>query len=355
MKQKTGKMQDEIEVRDSNIELLRIVAMFLVLIDHSGYMSINPPSNDEVYSEPLLSFARYCSQSFSSICVNVFVLISGWFGIKVKPIRVLELLFQCYFICLLAYFSLLILGMAEPMAVGGWISFMLFDDLWFVKAFLLLYLFAPMVNMFIGSLSQKHFLCFLTAFLTIQFVHGFVTQASWFDKGMSPLTLMSLYMIGRYMRLYPNGMSTMNRWIDLTVYIVTSTLGAFLAFLLVRQGGEGYRFFSYASPTIIVASIFFFLFFVKISFENKLINWIAASAFAVYVLNCEGHFWALYLSTNHSWWLSGTPLVYMIKTLLLDMAVFVVAIVLDKVRIVVWKRLMTKVLKELFCILAIFF
>ena len=69
-------------VRDSNIELLRIVAMFLVLLDHSGYTSINPPTNEEVFSAPMLSLVRHCCQSFSSICVNVFVLISGWFGIS---------------------------------------------------------------------------------------------------------------------------------------------------------------------------------------------------------------------------------------------------------------------------------
>ena len=343
MKQETGKKQDEIIVRDSNIELLRIVAMFLVLIDHSGYMSINPPTGEEVCSEPLVSFARCCSQSFSSICVNVFVLISGWFGIKAKPVRVVELLFQCYFICVVAYFSLLMLNMTEPMSAGDWMKFLLFDDLWFVKAFLLLYLFAPMINMFIDSLNQKFFRNFLIAFLTIQFVHGFITQVSWFDKGMSPLTLMSLYMIGRYMKLYPNKISIMNKWLDMSVYFVASMAGAVLTFLVVGYGGEGYRFFSYASPTIIIASVFFFLFFTKISFKNKVVNWIAVSAFAVYVLDCEGHFWTFYLSTNHSWWLSGTPLAYMIKTLLLDMAVFVVAILLDKLRITIWKRLKYRV------------
>jgi hypothetical protein len=210
-------------------------------------------------------------------------------------------------------------------------------------AFLILYLMAPMMNLFIDSLSQKQFLYFLLAFLTIQFLHGFVIQVSWFDKGMSPLTLMSLYMIGRYMRLYPNRFTTMNRWIDLFIYFVVSTLGAVLTFMSVRHGAEGYRFFSYASPTIIIASAYFFLFFTKISFKNNLVNWIAASAFAVYVLDCEGHFWSFYLSTNHSWWENSYPSAYLIKTLLFDVAVFVVAIILDKVRIVVWhqvKRLM---------------
>ena len=330
-------------VRNSNIELLRIVAMFLVLIDHSGYMSINPPTSDEAFSAPLLTLARYGSQSFSSICVNVFVLISGWFGIKAKSSRIAEFLFQCYFICFVAYFVLSAIGIAIPMSISSWVNFLVLGDLWFVMAYLLLYLFAPMINMFIESLSQRQFLYFILAFTGIQFLHGFVIQVGWFDKGMSPLTLMTLYMIGRYMRLYPNCLTSMNKWIDMLIYFVVSLIGASCTFLGVRHGAEGYRFFSYASPTIIIASVYFFLFFTKISFKSHFINWVAASAFAVYVLNCEGHFWSFYLSTNHSWWLNCSPQSYLVYTLLFDVAIFVIAIMLDKVRIIVWhqvKRLM---------------
>lgn len=327
-------------VRDSNIELLRIVAMFLVLLDHSGYTSINPPTNEEVFSAPMLSLVRHCCQSFSSICVNVFVLISGWFGIKAKISRIVEFLFQCYFICFVSYFALLAIGIATPMSMGDWVHFLVLGDLWFVMAYLILYLMAPMINMFIESLTQKQFMYFLLAFLMIQFLHGFVIQVSWFDKGMSPLTLMSLYMLGRYIRLYPNCFTTRSKLIDTFIYFVVSGLGAILTFFSVRNGAEGYRFFSYASPTIIVASVYFFLFFTKISFRSRTINWIAVSAFAVYVLNCEGHFWSFYLSTNYSWWLNGSPQAYLINTLLLDVVVFVVAILLDKVRIIIWQQLL---------------
>lgn len=339
MKMKKEKSVSTVKpVRDSNIELLRIVAMFLVLLDHSGYMSINPPTSEEAFSAPLLTLARYCSQSYSSICVNVFVLISGWFGIKAKSSRIVEFLFQCYFICFVAYFVLLAIGISTPMSIGEWINFLVLGDLWFVMAYLILYLFAPMMNMFIESLAQKQFLYFLLVYMGIQFLHGFVIQESWFDKGMSPLTLMSLYMTGRYMRLFPNRYTTMNKWVDMLIYFVVSLLGAVLTFAGVRHGAEGYRLFSYASPTIIIASVFFFLFFTKISFKSRLVNWLAASAFAVYVLNCEGRFWSFYLTTNHSWWINGSPSAYLIKTLLLDVGVFVVAIILDKVRIMVWQQ-----------------
>ena len=159
---------------------------------------------------------------------------------------------------------------------------------------------------------------------------------------MSPLTLMSLYMLARYMRLYPNRLTIMNRWIDLFVYFFMSLVGAVFTFASVRHGAEGYRFFSYASP-IIISSVYFFLFFTKISFKSRFINWVAASAFVVYVLNCEGHFWSFYLSTNHSWWQNGSPQSYLINTLLFDVAIFVVAIMLDKVRI--------KVLQQVKCLM----
>lgn len=326
-------------VRGSNIELLRIIAMFLVLIDHSGYMSIDPPTYDEVIYDPILSLARYGSQSFSSICVNVFVLISGWFGIKARFSRITEFLFQCYFICFVTYFVLLAMGLTTPMSIGSWVNFLVLGDLWFVCAYLLLYLMAPMMNGFVDSLTQRQFLYFLLTFLTIQFFHGFVIQVGWFDKGMSPLTMMSLYLIGRYMRMYPNRLTTMRRGVDLFIYFVVSLLGAVFTFISVRLGAEGYRFFSYASPTIIVASVYFFLFFTKISFRSRIVNWIAASAFAVYVLNCEGSFWFFYLMTNYSWWESGTPSAYLIKTLMFDVAVFSIAIILDKIRIVVWYQI----------------
>ena len=332
-------------VRDSNIELLRIVAMFLVLIDHSGYMSIDPPTNEEVFTAPMLSMVRYFSQSFSSICVNVFVLISGWFGIKARITRITDFLFQIYFICFVTFFVLLTIGITSPMSISEWIDFLVLGDLWFVNAYLILYLFAPMINIFVDSLKKKQFLLFLLTFLGIQFLHGFVIQTGWFDKGMSPLTLICIYMIGRYMRLYSNRFTTLNRWIDILIYFLVSILGAVLTFISVRHGAKGYRFFSYASPTVIIASVYFFLFFTKNSFKSRIVNWIAASAFAVYVLNCEGHFWHYYLSTNHSWWKNGSSSEYIIKTFMFDVIVFIIAIILDKIRIVVWsqvKRLIPK-------------
>ena len=86
--------------RSSNIELLRILAMFLVLVHHANILSIGIPSWAECVSAPGNTFFRFFIQSLAIVAVDVFVLISGWFGIKPSLKKLLALLFQVFFFTL---------------------------------------------------------------------------------------------------------------------------------------------------------------------------------------------------------------------------------------------------------------
>ena len=70
--------------RLSNFELLRILAMFLVLIVHCNYRFLGVPTTDEAREFILPTFARVSFQNISIVCVNLFVMISGWFGAKLQ-------------------------------------------------------------------------------------------------------------------------------------------------------------------------------------------------------------------------------------------------------------------------------
>lgn len=96
--------------RQSNIELLRIVAMFLVLVVHADFMALGEPTFDEMNTQPLPSVIRVFIQSCAIVCVNVFVLISGWFGVRPNVKSVSKFLFQCFFfllfLCLISLFGI---------------------------------------------------------------------------------------------------------------------------------------------------------------------------------------------------------------------------------------------------------
>ena len=92
----TNKIERETQERSSNIELLRILSMFLVLMIH--YIpSRTLPTHDTLAHDTLGTLFDLELRSISFVCVNCFILISGYFGIRWKLKSFSNLLFQILF------------------------------------------------------------------------------------------------------------------------------------------------------------------------------------------------------------------------------------------------------------------
>ena len=92
----TNKIERETQERSSNIELLRILSMFLVLMIH--YIpSRTLPTHDTLAHDTLGTLFDLQLRSISFVCVNCFILISGYFGIRWKLKSFSNLLFQILF------------------------------------------------------------------------------------------------------------------------------------------------------------------------------------------------------------------------------------------------------------------
>ena len=83
--------------RDSNIELLRILSMLLVLGLHVNYLALGKVTITDVASDPFVSLMKMELESLCIVCVNLYVLISGYFGIKIKKKSLFSLLFTILF------------------------------------------------------------------------------------------------------------------------------------------------------------------------------------------------------------------------------------------------------------------
>lgn len=326
--------------RDSNIELLRIISMFLVLVSHASYSSLEPPTHEEILGSVNSSLLRGISESLSEVCVNVFVLVSGWYGIKVRTIRFLELIFQVLFISIAIYAIMRMLGLTRTMNINEWKEVLLFKHLgyWFVRAYIILYMFAPVLNAFVDNVSKKQHGAFLVVFFLIQTFYGFYNYGGWYAGGFSPLSFMGLYLLARYMRIYPNKYTQFNKYLDLSLYFIISlfTTICSLAFTFLFNKG-GTVLFLYSSPLVIVSSVFFFLFFTKLSFQSRKVNWIAASCFAVYLVHtspCLFH--PYYLDVVRYWFDTESRTQFVLYTSELIIAYFVLSVLFDKIRIIVW-------------------
>ena len=129
--------------RDSNVELLRILATLLILLVHTNYFACGPVTLDEISSSPGRSIWHICIQFIAIPCVNLFILISGWYGIRPKVKSIGKFIYQCLFYSILIYTICLLTGFAGFTAKGVAECFYLAKINWFIKAYLCLYIISP--------------------------------------------------------------------------------------------------------------------------------------------------------------------------------------------------------------------
>ena len=132
--------------RLSNFELLRIVSILLILTMHSlSQVQVSELSTFNVFLSHVVS-------SIGNIGVSCFVLISGYFGIKFKLQRFVQLAFLTTLYTVVVY-----LFQKGFVFNGGIVKAFLVVPLyenWFVSCYLLLTLFSPYLNDFVQKLSK---------------------------------------------------------------------------------------------------------------------------------------------------------------------------------------------------------
>ena len=57
--------------RDSNMELLRIIAMLGILVVHSDFFALGAPTKEDCINAPLVSAWRYVVENITIISVNL--------------------------------------------------------------------------------------------------------------------------------------------------------------------------------------------------------------------------------------------------------------------------------------------
>ena len=89
--------------RLSNIELLRIICMFFVVLLNFNNHGANKDLIFFTGDLTLQNTLGHLIESFAIIAVNCFVLISGYLGISFKIRNILKLYLQCFFIGVIGY------------------------------------------------------------------------------------------------------------------------------------------------------------------------------------------------------------------------------------------------------------
>ena len=268
-------------MRNSSIELYRIIAMLFVVIVHcNGWLVGGIPS---VFDETNISVFRISQATIQAItctCVNMFLLISGYFGLKLKWKSILNI--YMLLISISIPFYLLSVYLGETFSIRQFLSrFMAFSRSgYFVECYLLLMFFSPVLNAFIDKLGKKILLWVLLFWgIEIYFEFYLHDKDLGFMGGYSFIHFMLIYMIGRTLYLYKEQLFAISKKRYFTCYILST-----LTILCLYTIFDIYAY-SYSSPFNVIATCSLFMIFAKTVYYNRWINWIASSTFAVYIIH----------------------------------------------------------------------
>ena len=308
--------------RNSNLEILRIIAMIFIIAHH---FTIHGMADVNFIASNSNNYVIYFLGILGKIGVNIFILISAYFMIDSKFTfrKFLTLGGEVYFYALL--FLLIFVEFITPpspltvMDYGIALLPISHSAYWFVTGYIVLMVLSPFLNKFIKSMSKSSLIKLLSVLLVIwvvfpsitpTFIDGPVTTifVGYSFQYVPIIWFIILYLIGSFIKLHVDIDKFSFKKLILVfsismiiTYAVACIIGYYDIILPADKNLHmwlGYpiealtddRLFMWPALEnkifLFVASLTLFLIFLKRKeFSNKYINYIAGSAFGVYLIH----------------------------------------------------------------------
>ena len=267
-------------LRQSNFELLRILSMAGVMLNHTLQNLWNIHVPEVTWSNE----CRIVLMNWAILAVNCFIMISGYFTIKLSWRGVVRYYLQCLFymalfvvVSALVSHSLTLHDMAKVVFAGS-------ESDWFIRCYFALMLISPLLNKAIRAMSDSELRLSLILLLIVDVYFGYMHQIKEIAaEGYELLHFATVYVIGSYISRTPVNRAPWG-WLLLGMLVLMTMLH------IVKM-----RFFPisviyslhYNSPCLIIASTMMFLWARTWKVQSNAINWFAGGVFAVYLIHCN--------------------------------------------------------------------
>lgn len=316
--------------------------MLMVVVLHFN----NNGANTGIVNMPEVLTERltwgFLVESLCLVAVNCFVLISGYFSIKLKVRSLLKFYLQCFIIGLFSY--LFYIGLSGGFstwqsAEGLFTMKILIERLlafthngwWFVVSYVGLMLLSPLLNSAVDNMTRKRFLHSLILFSIVILYLGWYQKVEVTNYGNSLISFIWIYLLGRYIGKHVQIESIRKyRWLWLAGYLISALALFGMIMLRYHFSIEMHYPLDYNNPFVVVAAMMLLFFFLSFSFRSKVINGIASSVFAAYLIqeSCYfGHEWLypqmreMFVHVSDGWRilaLLGISIVFMLLCVLVD-------------------------------------
>lgn len=325
--------------RQSSIELVRVLAMLMVVLIHINNSTLVGIEKIELLDNPIDSFVRLFWKQLCIVAVNMFVLISGWFGISASIKGFINILFQVFFYSTLA----LVIGVVFKLPIPWRNAILAYiggggDGYWFIPAYLCLYVLSPVLNRFVDSATPKLLFGVVLAFFVMEFALDWFFCIGQYESGYSTIHFVGLYLLARFVNKCNIIFKNMKASRLFCMYLMLSLVPTMMAFFGLRYFGA-FCATKYSSPFVVAAALFLFLSIEKLPMNSLLINWTGVSVFSVYLLH-QHPIIRPYFNEFAQWLYSQMNLpLYILFSIVLAIVFLFACVVIDKSRIASWRWL----------------
>lgn len=338
--------------RNYGIDLLRIVAMYMIVVLHiltyGGILISAKHTSPQYITANIICIAVYCGS-------NCFALISGYVGADTKPkysrLIIIWLRILYYSLGITFFFYCFI---PNSTSLSEWLLAIFpisTNQYWYTSAYFAMYLFTPILNTALHSLSQKESRAFIIGciilFSIIPTLFNFDTFIT--EEGYSAWWLIILYYIGGYIKKYNtfNHVSTLKLILGyLCMIAITLTRELITDFALYKSPVSiEWHFIRYISPTILCSCVFLLCLFERINIHKSLQKWIILMnplVFSVYLIHVHPLIFQYVIGNSFSQFTSYPVPIEIIAILGTALAIFLICLLIDTVREYIFRLLRIK-------------
>ena len=275
--------------RNSSIELLRIIAMFMILahhfIFHNGYDVLKLPLGPERI------FFQLVMAGGGKVGVVIFFSISAWFFLdreqtiksNLKRVWIMERELLFWSLALMMFYLVfdradlgpkLMVRSLVPLSTGIW---------WYATAYAIFLMLLPFLSKGLKVLSREYHLALAAIVLVIWGLTSFIPGMIGINDGF--FGFIYLFILISAYKWYMEPFTTRQVWL-----MIGTGLGFFLLYTCasITLSLLGYDMGIYITGDwklpVIMIGFGMFLLFDRVTFHNRTINRIAQSAFAVYLI-----------------------------------------------------------------------
>lgn len=324
--------------KNSNIELLRIIAMLLIIAHHYSLHGLSTITLD--YSIDRLVFSWLVIGGKAG--VDIFVLISGYYMCKSKfdLKKFLKLYGQVLFYSITFFLIFkIIIHTNNDFGIYSFIKTIfpiLNNKYWFITTYIYLMLLTPVINIIISKLSKKELKNIITISIIIcSLIPSFYNV---FNPANELIWFIIIYLIAAYIRMY-------NVKINQKITLISSIV---FYILIILFNILEFKFQLQTSIIVLLFSVSIFLHFInKKEKHNKILSLIGSTAFGVYLIH-DNEFVRSYMWKEifkcQEYYGTGLLLVHSIITILI---IYIVGTMIELIRINTIEKLWIKVIEQI--------